>query len=101
MRAPFHQLGVALEFLRLLSLGVVVEEAGDDFRRCRLDLSGVNRARRAIDREEVTFVETLARDRRNLPIVIDLNARRAADADLSHLPRDERRVGRDAATRGE
>ena len=36
-----------------------------------------------------------------LAVVIDLQRGRAADADLAHLPGDERRVRTDAAARGE
>ena len=46
-------------------------------------------------------LEGLAVDGDRLLRVIDLQRRGAADADLAHLPGDERRVRRDAASRGE
>ena len=56
---------------------------------------------RAVDREKIAFLEGLAADGDGLLRVIDLQRRRAADADLAHLPRDQRGVRRDAALRGE
>ncbi len=74
----------------------------DDFRRRGLDFAGIDFAGRAVDRDVIAFLEGLRRRRHHVrSVVIDLHVRRAADADLAHLPRDERRVRGDAAARGQ
>ena len=92
LRAPLHQLVERLELLGFLRGFVAVQHAGDDLARRGRELPGVNGARGAIDREEVAFLKRLFRDRDGFRRVIDLQCRRAADADLAHLPRDERGV---------
>ena len=66
-----------------------------------LTLAGVDLAGRAVDRHPVAFLERLAVDRDRARLVVDFDRRRAADAHLAHLPRDERGVRRHAAARGE
>ena len=80
---------------------VAVQHAGDDLARRGGELAGVNGAGRPIDGEKVAFVEGLAVHGNGLLPVIDLQRRRAADANLAHLARDERGVRRDAAFRRE
>ena len=92
LRAPLHQLDVVLVLLGLLRGLVVVEQAGDDFRRSGLDLAGVNRASRAVDGEEVAFLEGVTSDGRRLFIVVDRDGGGTTDADLTHLAGDERSV---------
>ena len=89
------------ELLRFLRGFVAVQHAGDDFARRGGELAGVNGAGGAVDGEKIAFLEGLAIHGDGLLRVIDLQRRRAADADLAHLPGDERGVRRDAAFRGE
>ena len=99
--APLHQLLEVLELLGLLRRLVAVDQAGDDLRRRGLHLAGVDLADGAVDRHPVAFLEGLAVDLHRARLVVDFDRRRAADADLAHLPGDERRVRRHAAARGE
>ncbi len=101
VRAPLHQLLEVLELLGLLGRLVAVDQAGDDLRRRGLDLARVDLAGRAVDRHPVAFLEGLALDRHRAGLVVDFDRRSAADADLAHLPGDQRRVRRHAAARGE
>ena len=90
--APLHQLLEVAELLRLLGRFVAVDEARDDLRRRGLDLSRVHLADRPVDRHPVAFLERLAVNRYCARLVVDLDCRGATDADLAHLPGDERRV---------
>jgi len=54
----------------------------------------------AVDREEVAFLIRLARCGDGLGLVVDLQGRSAANANLAHLPRDQRGVRGDAALGG-
>jgi hypothetical protein len=52
----------------------------------------VNRADRPVNREEIAFLERLARGPDGLGGIINFQRARAADADLAHLPRHQSRV---------
>ncbi len=97
--APFHQLLEVPELLRLPGGLVVVDQPGDDLGRRGLHASRVHLARGAVDRHEVAFFERLPVDGHLARLVVDLHGGGAADADLPHLPRDERGVRGDAAAR--
>ena len=73
----------------------------DDLRRSRLHFAGEDFAAGAVDGEEVALVEDAIADRQRALVVIDMQRAGAANADLAHLARDERRVRADAAARGE
>jgi hypothetical protein len=59
LRAPLHQLLKALELLGPSRRLIVVDQAGDDLRGCRLHLAGVDLAGGAVDRHPVAFLEGL------------------------------------------
>ena len=85
LRAPFHELGEALEFFGGLGGLVAVDEAGDDFRRSGLQLARIDGAGGAVNGEVVAFLIGLAADGDGLGVVINIQRRCAADADLAHL----------------
>ena len=101
LRAPLHELEEALELLGLASGLVVADDAGDDFRRSGLELSAVDRAGGAVDGKVVTFLELLTSGGDGEFLVIDLDGRGTADADLAHLAGNECRVRRDTTLGGE
>ena len=99
--APLHELVEGGELLGLLRAFVAVQHAGDDLARLGGELAAIDDAAGAVDREEVAFLEGLAGDGHGLRLVVDLQRAGAADADLAHLPGDERGVRGDAAFRGQ
>ena len=66
-----------------------------------MQFAGVNFAARAVDGEVIAFVEDVCRRPYGLRGVIDLQRAGAADANLAHLPGDQRRVRTDTAAGGE
>ena len=87
--APLHELLKALELLGALRRFVAMDEARDDFRRRRLHLPRIHTAHRAVNRQPLAFLEGPAVHRGRPRLIVDLNRRRAADADFAHLPRDQ------------
>jgi hypothetical protein len=86
---PLHQrriISVALTFLWLESLA---DEDLDDLGRCSRDLPGEHHARRAINGDEIAFLERMAVGRDRLVCVVDAQVAGAANADLPHLAGDE------------
>ena len=82
---PCHELVEAFEFLSGLSGLVTMDHARDDFGRSCFQLTSINNTAGAVDREEVTFVEGLTRDRNSLLVIIDLQCRGTANANFTHL----------------
>ena len=84
-----------------LAIERLVDQDLDDLGRRRLDLAGEHLAARAVDGKEVALAVDLALHRQRALVIIDVQRAGAADANLAHLPGDERRVRADAAARGE
>ena len=70
-----------------------MDEAGDDLGwRCG-ELTRVNAACGAVDREEVALVEDLAGDGDRAGVVVDPQCGGTTDTNFAHLTRDKRCVG--------
>ena len=97
--APRHQLREILVGGGRFRFGVPANDAENDVARRGRNLTEENFPRRAVDAEPFAFLDRVAADGKRAVGVVDVDARRAADADFSHLARDERRVGGNAAAR--
>ena len=60
-----------------------------------------NFPRGSVDGNVIAFLQGDATRGKRAPLIINFDPRRAADADLAHLPRDERSVRGDAAARSQ
>src|SRR5207253_69231 len=79
----------------------LVDEHLHNFTRLGRDLAVHDVAGKAIDADEIAFFHGDAADGEGPFVVIDDERVATDDADLAHLPGDERRMRRSAAERGE
>ena len=100
-RAPAHKLLEALVNLALGRAERFLDEDLDDLRRSGFDLSVIDLAGCAIDREVISLVVGAVADLERLVVVIDVERAGAANADFAHLAGDEGGMRADAAARGE
>jgi hypothetical protein len=100
---PLHELRVELVDGRLRRLERLVDDDLDDLRRLRRDRAGEDLAAETVDRDRIALAEHLrpAVDAHLALRVVDEERAAADDADLAHLPADERRVARHAAAGGQ
>ena len=96
-RAPIHELLEVFNLLGFESGFVAFDETGDDLGGRGFELSGVDAAGGAVDREEVAFLEDFAFHGDRAGVVVDLEGCGAADANLAHLTGNESGVRGDAA----
>src|SRR5439155_3897711 len=97
---PLHLLRVTLVRFALLRIERAVDQHLNNFRSRRRYVTGENLASGAIDRNVIAFLQRDAARLERSFRVVDLHARRATDADFSHLTRDQSSVRRNAASRG-
>src|SRR5262249_55395979 len=94
---PLHQLGELLIDPRLLRVHRLVDEHLHNFTRLAGHLAGDDLAGEAVDRQPVALLEYLIADRDSAFVVVDVQGAAADDADLAHLPADERGMAGSAA----
>src|SRR5690606_21056048 len=101
LRAPLHQLLEVGEGAALARRGVAADETLHHFGRGGLDFTRVHRTGRAVDGQVVALVEHAAVDGQRALLVIDVQRRGAAHADLAHLTGHEGRMRGYATARGQ
>ena len=101
LAAPGHELREVLVDSALRRAEGLLDEHLDDFRGRGLDLTIVDLAGRAIDREVIPLVVGLVADFQGLVVVVDVQGSGAADADLAHLTGHQGGMRTDSAPRGE
>ena len=101
LAAPGHELREVLVDSALRRAEGLLDEHLDDFRGRGLDLTIVDFAGRAIDREVIPLVVGLVADFQGFVVVVDVQGSGAADADLAHLTGDQRGMRTYSAPRGQ
>ena len=100
---PHQSISLLEHLIGLAFLGIerFLDQHLDDFRSGGRQLARINFAGRAVDGEEIAFLEDRAIHCHGLGGVIDLQRAGAANANFAHLAGDERRVRTDAAFGGQ
>ena len=98
---PLHQFRVLLISDAFLRFEGAIDEYLNNFRGRSRDFAGKNFSSSSVDGDIIASTQRRAVRVERAFLVIDLNSGRAAYAHFSHLPRNQGRMRRNAATRSE